>query len=139
MATSKDPTGWVYDIVLSQRDRRYFLRIPELNLIVDDYDLTAAYARLETAKQDLFARSATLGIAVSPPRDLTLKREFWASTLPFSPRPRQSPSLAGSFSYPPGFSSTRRSPSRCATRRRRRAGRPCSRSFAVWKTWRDAT
>jgi hypothetical protein len=83
MATSKDSAGWAYDIVLSQRDGRYFLRIPELSLIVEDYDLAAAYAKLETVKQDLFARSAVLGVAVPPPRDVTLKREFWASTLPF--------------------------------------------------------
>ncbi len=80
---AEDPSDWNYDVIASQRDGRFYLRIAELNLIVDDSDLLAAHARLERAKCDLFERSATLGIGVPAPRDRSFRRELRAATLPF--------------------------------------------------------
>lgn len=97
MARAGDATGWNYDAVLCQRDGRYFLRIPELSIIVDDYDLATAHARLESAKQDLIAKSAALGVAVPPPRDVRLKREFWASILPFFAKAAAAAIVVGVF------------------------------------------
>jgi hypothetical protein len=64
------------EIVVVERGGRYFLRAPELNLIVDDGDLAAGYAKLARARQDTLEKYALLGVEPSrhratPPAGLT--------------------------------------------------------------------
>lgn len=81
--SAQDPWSWNYDIIASQRDGRFYLRIAELNLIVEDADLLGAHVRLERAKREFFERSAALDVAVPPPRDIALRQDLRRATLPF--------------------------------------------------------
>lgn len=83
----KPPTlpneGWNYDVIVTKRDGRFYLRIPELNLIVEDRDIAEGYADLEAARRALIQHHTTIGATVPPPRDIVVRRALVERTMPF--------------------------------------------------------
>lgn len=76
-------SGYGYDVILTEQNGRCYLRIPELNLIVDCPDVTAAHAELDAARRKMVERHAALGLKMPPPRDARLRRDLSERVMPF--------------------------------------------------------
>jgi hypothetical protein len=72
-----------YDIIVTERHGRFYLRIPELNLIADGVDVATAHAALESARRHLKEKYAAVGEALPPPRDVRLRRTMAEQVTPF--------------------------------------------------------
>jgi len=72
-----------YDVILTERDGRCYLRIPELNLIVDGPDLASAHAELEEARRQMASRYAAIGQPLPLPRDVHFRQAMRERLTPF--------------------------------------------------------
>lgn len=69
--------------MVTERHGRFYLRIPELNLISEGRDFAAAYAELDAARRTLVDRHAAIGAAMPPPRDIAVRRALADRIMPF--------------------------------------------------------
>lgn len=74
-----------YTVHLNRMDGRYFLHIRELNLIVEDDDLTAAYDELERRKRDVIDKFVRLGREreIPQPEEAKTRSETRKALTPF--------------------------------------------------------
>lgn len=82
VTSSRADTG-NYDVIVKERNDRYYLYIPELNIIVDDVNIAAGYDKLTRAKSDLIEKYAMLGMDAPPNRDQASARRMRTTLLPF--------------------------------------------------------
>jgi hypothetical protein len=75
--------GDSYDIIVTERSGRFYLRISELNLIVDGSDVASAHAALAVARHAQVDRHAALGLPLPLPRDAQVRRELFDRVVPF--------------------------------------------------------
>jgi hypothetical protein len=77
-------SNYNYEVILTERDGRFYLRIPELHLIAEGPSVATAHAELEEARGKLFERYATLGIDVPPSRDVRVRSAMREQVMPFA-------------------------------------------------------
>ncbi len=68
-----------FQAVLSERNGKYYLRIPELSIVVSDTDIRSALDRLAAEKQAIFERAKEAGVLDELPRP---RQSSWRRAAP---------------------------------------------------------
>mgnify|MGYP006273798627 CR=1 FL=1 len=73
-----------HEILVTECHGRFYLRIPELNLIVDGPDVASAYTELDLARRRLIERHEAIGATLPAPRDTRLRLMLVERIAPFA-------------------------------------------------------
>lgn len=86
MKTDTAPTAlrYGYEVIVTERHGRFYLRIPELSLIAEGPDIATAHAALDQSRRQLIERHEAIGAAVPAPRDVRLRRTLIEQVAPFA-------------------------------------------------------
>jgi hypothetical protein len=74
---------WAYDVIVTRRADQFFLRVPELQLIVEGADLPTAAKALEESYRSTASRHEAVGASLPVPREMQVRRELLDKSLPF--------------------------------------------------------
>lgn len=82
--TALNTSGHGYEVIVAERHGCFYLRIPELNLIVEGHDVAGAYTELERARRQQSERYRAIGAALPAPRDTRLRQMLVERIAPFA-------------------------------------------------------